>query len=107
MSTELPRVTSDEDMLDVPLGDTCLVIGRLDSIAYGGQPCLLVSFHDWSQAVIRVDDPTTVSKALMRQQVRMRCVRDEDGLIGRVLWPGYSGGVPVPLTSNALSGNLT
>lgn len=109
MSTDLPTVTNDEDWQDIPLGDACVVIGRLDSIAYGGQPCLLVSFADWSQLAIRAEEVTTVPRAWMREQVRIRCVRDEDGLVGKVMWKGYHAeGVPVPLTSNSsLSGNLT
>ena len=102
-------IATDEGWDDVPLGDTCTVVGKLGSIAYGGQPCLLVTFSDWSQLVIHAEDVTGVPKSLMRQYVRIRCVRDEDGLMGRVLWALGDMSVPVPLTtvSAAVSGNLT
>ncbi len=100
MSTD--AITNSEDWLEVRVGDTCTVIGRLDAVSFGGQGCLLLAFPDWTTLPIRCNPPEAV-RALVRQPVKVRCMRDEDGLEGRVVWSLMGNAVPIPV----VSGNLT
>lgn len=91
-------ITNDDDWLDLRVGETGTVLGKLESVGYGSPGTLIITFADWSQLVIECDSPRDAKAIPLSTQVRVRVRRTEDGLTAIGMIPA-AGGVPAPLAA--------
>lgn len=78
MLDELPRLTNENDWLDLAEGDHAILVGSLDTAQWN---FLLVSFPDWSLVSVDIEGKTTAAARPPRgSRVELEVIRTEDGL---------------------------
>jgi hypothetical protein len=96
---ELPRITCDEDWLDLRDGELAFVAGRMNSAGDGIVVPLTYSWRDIFIATLkRLTHQNVLS--LVGETVRVVVRRTEDGIEGVSI--RTEGGVPIPLVSETV-----
>lgn len=91
-------LTDNESWLDLAIGETATVLGKLESVGYGPNATCMITFTDWTSLVIHVADPRALKPfpvGTLQAPICMRVRRTEDGVEAIAAWK--QGCPPVPL----------